>query len=77
MDRTFLTALDLHHQPAQLAHTAGSTSIPKIVPLKGICLTQTTILNPAGDCLVIVSPSTRLRQLFYRPQRSELASDVT
>ena len=58
-DGQYRTTVDPHElcdQPAQFAHTSGSTATPKIVPLKNLCLTQIPPIGGLGDSLIIASP---------------------
>ena len=55
--RTGETREILRNCPAQLAHTTGSTAMPKLIPLKNLCVTQVLPICGDGDSLIIVSPS--------------------
>ena len=46
----------LRNCPAQLAHTTGSTAMPKLISLKNICINQVPPIGGDGDSLIIVSP---------------------
>ena len=56
--RTTISAQDLAPEIALIAHTSGSTNIPKLVPIRNVCITQVQGIREDGvrDMLFLGAP---------------------